>query len=420
MHNVAKAGEIPTMRTLANGVTCLFDRDARFESAALGVFVVTGARDEEPGESGISHFLEHMVFKGTRSFSGLELSAEFGRVGATANAYTSEESTVYYAHVLPTAAPRMAELLAELLHPRILPDDFETERKVILEEIALYQDRPSYYLMEEALRQYFQDHPVGASVLGSSASIRALSAEQMRSYLQRRYTGSQLLVVVSGNFDHTEVDKQLCRQLSGLPHGTPMRDCPPYLFSPRSGVLHRAGSQQAHLLMLCPAPAAEDPRRYDAALWCALCNDISERSLYWRLMHTGLAESVSIESTEHQGVGVYSIYASCDPDTLPQVEEEIERALASPMDFTDAELARAQRRSVTRLAYGSELPLGRMMALGNEWLQHRAIFSREREIERILAVSKTSISELHLHFPVSARSVFRLLPSAAPASAEAL
>src|SRR3990167_4020837 len=140
--------------TLSNGLKLIGERNSASKSAAIGFFVKTGARDETSQESGVSHFLEHMMFKGTARRNALQIALELGNLAAKANAYTSEECTVFFSAVLPEYLPAMTDLLCDMLRSSIDPKEFEVEKKVILEEIALYKDRPAYYLFERAFREY--------------------------------------------------------------------------------------------------------------------------------------------------------------------------------------------------------------------------------------------------------------------------
>ena len=164
--------------TLPNGLQLIGETSPSARSVALGFFVRTGSRDETPEVSGVSHFLEHMMFKGTPRRTALEVNLDFDRIGASYNAYTSEENTVYYAAVLPEYLPKAMDVLADILRPSLRQEDFDTEKKVILEEIKMYEDQPGSVASENARRIYYEKHPLGNSVLGTSASVADLTAEQ--------------------------------------------------------------------------------------------------------------------------------------------------------------------------------------------------------------------------------------------------
>src|SRR5437764_12575694 len=146
---------------------------------ALGFFVRTGSRDETSEVSGVSHFLEHMIFKGTPRRSALDVNRDFDRIGAHYNAFTSEENTVFYAAILPEYLPEAVDILADILRPSLRGQDFELEKNVIIEEIGMYDDQPMWSAYDQAKRSFFAEHPLANSILGTADSIRALARDQM-------------------------------------------------------------------------------------------------------------------------------------------------------------------------------------------------------------------------------------------------
>src|SRR5437764_7324098 len=186
---------------LPNGLQIIGETSPAARSMALGFFVRTGARDETPPESGVSHFLEHMVFKGTPRRTALDVNRDFSRIGADNNAFTSEENTVFHACVLPEYLPDAVDILADILRPSLRGEDFDMEKKVILEEIGMYEDQPNYSAYDNARKLHFGEHNLGNSVLGSVASITALTRDQMASYFARRYVAPNITVAATGNFD---------------------------------------------------------------------------------------------------------------------------------------------------------------------------------------------------------------------------
>src|SRR5215813_802776 len=186
---------------LPNGLTIIGETSPSARSVALGFFVRTGSRDETPEVSGVTHFLEHMVFKGTPHRSALDVNRDFDRIGADYNAFTSEENTVFHAAVLPEYVPQAVDILADILRPSLRQDDFDMEKNVIIEEIGMYDDQPMWAAYDVAKKVYFADHPLGNSILGTPESIRALTRDQMHAYFERRYVAPNITVVAAGNFD---------------------------------------------------------------------------------------------------------------------------------------------------------------------------------------------------------------------------
>src|SRR5437667_3452476 len=187
--------------TLSNGLQILGETNPSALSAALGFFVRTGARDEVDGESGVTHFLEHMIFKGTQRRSAVQVNKDFDRIGADNNAFTSEENTVFHAAVLPEYLPQAVDILADILRPSLRQEDFDTEKEVIINEIGKYDDQPMWSAYDHAKQVHFAEHKLGNSILGTADSVRALKREQMREYFERRYVATNVTVVVAGHFD---------------------------------------------------------------------------------------------------------------------------------------------------------------------------------------------------------------------------
>src|SRR5438128_1803271 len=187
--------------TLPNGLQLIAETSPSTKSVALGFFVRTGARDETPDVSGVTHFLEHMVFKGTPRRSAWDVNRDFDQIGANYNAFTSEENTVFYAAVLPEYLPQALDILADILRPSLRDDDFTMEKKVIIEEIGMYEDQPNWSAYDHAKKHYFADHPLGNSILGTPEGIRALGRDQMHAYFERRYVAPNITAVAAGNFD---------------------------------------------------------------------------------------------------------------------------------------------------------------------------------------------------------------------------
>src|SRR5207249_8084590 len=175
---------------LPNGLQIIAETSPSARSMALGFCVRTGSRDESADVSGVTHFLEHMVFKGTPRRSALDVNRDFDKIGASYNAFTSEENTVFYAAILPEYLPQAVDILADILRPSLRGEDFDMEKKVIIEEIGMYEDQPMWCAYDLAKKAFFADHPLGNSILGSAATVAGLTQQQMQAYFDRRYVGA--------------------------------------------------------------------------------------------------------------------------------------------------------------------------------------------------------------------------------------
>src|SRR5204862_7164560 len=204
---------------LKNGLRIIGETNASARSVALGFFVRTGSRDERTDVSGVTHFLEHMVFKGTPRRSALDVKRDFDRIGAHYNAFTSEENTCFYAAILPEYLPQAVDILADILRPSLRTDDFDMEKNVIIEEIGMYEDQPMWSAYDAAKRSFFHDHPLGNTILGTADSIRALTRDQMHDYFRRRYVAPNVTVVAAGNFDWGDLVRLVEERCAGWETG---------------------------------------------------------------------------------------------------------------------------------------------------------------------------------------------------------
>lgn len=237
---------------LANGLQIIAELTPSVHSIALGFFVQAGARDETSEVSGVTHFLEHMAFKGNERFSADDVNRIFDELGAKYNADTSEEQTRFYSAVLPEYLEPTTELLAALMRPALRQEDFDMEKKVILDEIAKDNDQPSTVAFEKSMESHFNGHPLGRCILGSLESVSALTSEQMRDYHRQRYGAGNMLLVVAGNCDwHRIVDvaSQYCESWST---GTAQRELPPNHPQPSTHVIQRDSLQQQYVMQQAP------------------------------------------------------------------------------------------------------------------------------------------------------------------------
>lgn len=394
--------------TLSNGLQILGQPSTARRSAALGFFVKTGARDESTAESGVSHFLEHMLFKGTPRRSALELTFEMGSIGAQSNAFTSEENTVYYGAVLPEFAPRLLDILADMMRPALRQEDFDTEKQVILEEIALYQDKPHFYLFEHALSDFFGAHPAGNSVLGSVESIRDLTREQMQNYFQKRYAPNNMTLVACGNIDFDQVVAEAERLTGGWAPQQCGREARPHAAQAIQKQYLKKNVHQNHVLLMATAAGVKDPERYELSLVALMLGDSVGSRLYWELIDTGLADSAGADTEERDDTGIFSLYASTTNDKFSEVRDILHRAATEAGNFSDDDLQRAKTKLITRLVQSNELPMGQLMALGLEWNQRREVETLAETISRVRQVDRASIGSALERFPLRTWSEFTL------------
>ncbi len=397
--------------TLDNGLTVIAEVNPDAHTAAIGYFVKAGARDEEKVVMGVSHFLEHMMFKGTARRSADDVNREFDEMGANYNAFTSHEMTVYYAHVLPEFLPRATDLLGDMLRPALRSEDFEMERNVILEEIGMYDDRPQWRLQDTMLETYFQDHPLAYRVLGTKETIAALKAEQMRGYFDERYGANSITVAAAGKLDFDALVKDIQAIAGQWPKALRQRqyDKPQIIFNERS--LTDAKLSRHYMAAICPAPAAQDPQRYAAMILTDVLGDSDGSRLYWALIEPGLADEASFSYDPQDNFGGYIAFASCDPDRAGEVEAKLLSVLDEYAGSIDAdEVQRAKNKMATNLTLHGERPSGRMNSLGGTWTYLGKYLPLGEELERIMAVTPDDIAALLREKPLTQRAIVHLGP----------
>lgn len=395
---------------LPNGLTVIHEHLPAAQSAAIGFFVATGARDETAKESGVSHFLEHMMFKGTKTRSAMDITLELGNLGAQANAFTSEENTVYYSAIIPEKFDLLQELLSDMLRPALDPAEFDTEKKVIIEEIALYQDRPSFYLLENSMLDFYQGHPAGNSVLGTTASLTAMTYQDMRAYFQRRYSPSNIVLVATGNFDKRRFLSAAEKLTASWERFDTKRDVRPGPVHATYKEFKRKNLTQTHLLFLTEGASAQSPDRFAVSLLAMLLGDSSGSRLYWELIDKGLAEDAGADNDERDGTGLFMAYASVEPKRADEVSKIVRKVLGSPLEFSDADLERAKHKLISKVVLSGELPMGRLMALGLEWNYRQRLHSLQETLESIRVLTRNDISKALRRYPLNTWAEYRLLP----------
>lgn len=386
---------------LSNGLNVIGEHNPFAKSVAIGFFVKTGARDEAPEVSGVSHFLEHMMFKGTAKRTALDVTYDLGKIGAQANAYTSEETTVYYMQVLPEYLEQALEILSDMLKPSLLQEDFEVEKNVILEEIALYQDRPSHILFEASLAEFFKGHCAGNSVLGTTDSIKKLKLEQMKEYFAKRYCASNMVFCISGNFDWDMVVSRIGDFCGHWEKGDAKREIISHQPVPSKLELKKDNLNMPQMCFMASGPDVGDDLKYEVSLLANILGDSTGSKLYWSLIDSGIAESAYVSCDDMDGVGIIYAFLSASKDNLSKAKKILCENLDNPIfDESDVELAKTKIK--TRLVLQSESTMRRLMAVGNTWLNESKYVALVDHLNRIDKISKSSITKTLEKYPFRA------------------
>ena len=362
---------------LENGLTVIAETSPESHTAAVGFFVKTGARDEPRELMGVSHFLEHMVFKGTERRTADDVNRDFDRIGSSHNAFTTGELTAFHAHVLPEKLMEATAIIADILRPSLRQADFDEEK-----------------------------------------GVAALTREQMQSYFDRRYCASNTVVCGAGALDFDKLVEQVRACCGSWQRGEVSRTHPPFQPHEERVMVPMKQANRAYLAWLCPAPSVQDPRRYAAAMLAQILGDSEGSRLYWALVETGIAEEAQAQFDGHDGIGEYVVYVACSPDNVARVDEivrtELERVCTA---ISKKELANARAKIATAVAIAGERPDGRMRRLGSVWLYRGAYASLEEELAQIESLTVEDQLSVARDFPLRPTLRAQVVPETAVCSA---
>jgi predicted Zn-dependent peptidase len=360
---------------------------------SFGIWVGVGSRDETPELSGASHFLEHLLFKGTPRRTALDISAEIEAVGGETNAFTTKEYTCYYARVLDADTPLAVDVIGDLVADSLLAArDFETERGVILEEIAMHDDEPADEVHDLFATAMFGDHPLGRLVSGTAETIAAMTREQVVEFYRARYTAPAMVVAAAGNLDHEVVVERVAAAFDrverfavpGIPAGRRGAGAP-VATRPGELLVRARDTEQAHLVLGTTAPAREDERRFAlGVLNNVLGGGMSSRLFQQIRERRGLAYSVYSYTSQFADVGVFGVYAGCAPGKIDQVlaitRDELATVAASGISAVEIDRGKGMYKGA--LVLGLEDTGSRMSRLGKGEL----VYERPKSVDELLGL----------------------------------
>ena len=377
--------------TLDNGLRLVIEPMPHVHSAAGGFLVRTGARDETPELAGVSHFLEHMCFKGTAKRNWRQITVDFDDLGSTYNAYTSKEQTVYFGWVRTCDLEKQIELLADMMQSVVPPEEFEMEKKVILEEIAMSDDSLERRVVDLIHEQRYAGHPLRWPVLGTAETVGALTRDQLHGYFESRYHPANMVLVVAGAVDPSEViamAERICGDWSAR-SPRPERAVPPALRQGTGKILADRFEQQA-IVLVYPAPSAQHPDRERGDVLAFLLGGHNSR-FFWNIVQAGVAPHVSAARLDYTDDGMFIAYGFCEParseELLAAMQSEIGKVLSDGV--SDEEVRRVGNLARTVLAAESEGPYHRFMQM----VRDIDSLGRPREVsERLAAIDAVTAS----------------------------
>jgi predicted Zn-dependent peptidase len=396
-------GDSAVARTvLPGGLRVITESLPAVRSAAFGIWAGVGSRDELPGHIGATHYLEHLLFKGTKRRTALDISAAMDAVGGELNAFTGKEYTCYYARVLDADLPLAIDVLSDMVTDSLIePKEVDAERGVILEEIAMNEDDPTDTVHEAFAARLFGDTPLGRPILGSVDSINAITREQIAEHYAARYTPDNLVIAAAGSVDHDQV-VELARSAFASVLGGDAAPVPPRLSGagprwgePGTGVeLVSRGIEQANLVLGCEGLSRTDDRKFAlGVLNAALGGGMSSRLFQEVREKRGLAYSVYSFSSQHADTGIWGVYVGCLPAKADEVLAICREEIATVVEggLSDAELERGKGQLRGSIVLGLEDPSSRMSRLGKSELVYPGLEPVDEILASIEAVTHDEI-----------------------------
>lgn len=376
-----------------NGLRIVTEKIPSVRSVALGIWVGTGSKYEMEANNGISHFLEHMFFKGTKSRSAKEIAETFDEIGGNVNAFTSKEYTCYYARVLDQHAPIALDVLADMFFESVFDaEEIEKEKNVVIEEISMYEDTPDDLVHDLISRASFADHPLGYSILGTEHVLRSLTRNDLVNYIEKRYLPENTVITVAGNFDDSLIDA-IKQRFSAFTRGAhPVEILKPDFVA--NTIAQHKSTEQAHFCMSLPGYQVGHEDIYSLIL----LNNILGGSMSSRLFQEireerGLAYSVYSYHSAYKETGTYTIYTGTAPEHVGQVFDIVTNILHDVAEhgITPKELNKGKEQLKGSLMLSLESTNSRMSRLGKNELLLGRHFSLDEIIAKIDRVDHDSV-----------------------------
>jgi predicted Zn-dependent peptidase len=383
--------------TLKNGIRIVTKNMPYARSVSMGVWVNVGARDESALESGLSHFIEHMIFKGTKKRSAFQIAKEFDAIGGNTNAFTSMENTCYYARVIDSHTETMVDILSDIFVNSVFdPGEVDKERPVILQEIGMVEDSPDEYVHMLSGRNFWGENPLGRSILGTPENLARFDAQIIKNFFHRLYQPDRIIISAAGNIDHHRL-VELVEPVFGTiasQDGFPQREIPRGC----SVVdLNHRNLEQLHICLSAKGLSITDPRRYA----CSLLNTILGGNMSSRLFQEirerrGLAYSVYTFISSHVDAGMFGVYMGVDPrraqETTRLVLEELDRIKNEPVE--SSELNGAMEYTKGSLLLASESVDNQMVRSAQNEIHFGDDIALQAIIEKVEAVTADEIRDL--------------------------
>jgi predicted Zn-dependent peptidase len=409
---------VPKKTLLPNGIKIVSSRMPHVRSVSMGVWVDVGARDESDEESGLSHFIEHMIFKGTTRRSAYEIAKAFDAIGGHTNAFTSMENTCYHAKVMDSHMDTMVEILSDIFLNSVFdPEEVERERPVIVQEIGMVEDTPEEYIHLLAGNNYWGDHPLGRSILGSRENIHGFSADTIKDFFNRFYHPERIVISVAGNVDHDRFVDMVGPAFATISNGHPLPERTMPLVQPKASTQVRS-LEQVHVCLTAKGLSITDPRRFAFSLMNTILGGNMSSRLFQEIRERrGLAYSIYSFMMSNVDSGMFGVYTGVGPENVQQTIDLILEGLQElhRTPISAEELHNAKEYTKGNLFLAAESVDNQMVRLAQNEIHFGNFIPLQSVVEKIDTVTQEDIQSLAASLFASDQHCLTLLgPVAAP------
>jgi predicted Zn-dependent peptidase len=383
---------------LPNGLIVLTERMDYLRSVAMGVWIKSGSRCEPAETNGISHFVEHMLFKGTRSRTAQHIAREMDSIGGNLDAFTGKETICFNVKSLSDHVPVALDVLSDLvLHPTFAAPDIERERGVILEEIKIDEDNPDVLVHELFTQSFWKDHPLGWPILGTTKTVAGLDQEKLFAYHGDRFHGGNIVFSAAGNLDHDQFAEAVAAKFAGLAGGATLHEMPAPESSSRIVMRNKKSLEQVQICLGVPAPPITDENRYSTLILnTVLGGGMSSRLFQTIREERGMAYSIYSDLSPYRDTGTLCVYAGTSAGKVLEVVDLIlvEFAKLKQELLNDEELTRAKDQVKGNILLGLESSSARMANLARQEMYFQSFFTVDEVIARIDEVSAGQVQAM--------------------------
>ncbi|HEU4963884.1 MAG TPA: pitrilysin family protein [Bacilli bacterium] len=384
---------------LPNGVRVVIEEIPSVRSVSLGIWVGTGSRDETPENNGITHFIEHMMFKGTQTRTAKQIAEMFDGIGGQVNAFTSKEYTCYYAKVLDEHFSLALETLSDmLLNSKFDEEEIAKERKVVIEEIKMYEDAPDEHVHDLIAEVAYPTHPLGYNILGTETNLNAFTQQDLFRYMEQNYTADNIVIAIAGNVKRDRILEQVKALFGSIKSSKLVRHDSQAEFH-AGRIIRNKGTEQSHIVLSAEGFAYSDPHVYPVILFNNVLGGSSSSRLFQEIREDrGLAYSIYSFHSSYKDTGMFGVYVGTTPDNSQTVLDLVEKVLLDIAEtgLTEAELIKAKEQVKGSLMLSLESTSSRMSRLGKNELLGRHM-SLDDLVEKIKQVSLQDVKNAAQH-----------------------